>query len=69
MHVHITAARGFWDEALERDQFLEQVLTARTGIRMDRCRFILCAERLFNQLTVVATLCSRRGVFSPDIPP
>jgi ribosomal protein S18 acetylase RimI-like enzyme len=25
MHVHITAARGFWDEASERNQFLEQL--------------------------------------------
>ena len=25
IHIRITAARGFWDEALERNQFLEQL--------------------------------------------
>ena len=32
MHVHITAARGFWDEALERNQFLEQLQLHQTQI-------------------------------------
>src|ERR1700730_478797 len=32
MHVHIMAARGVWDEALERNQFLEQLQLHQTQI-------------------------------------
>jgi ribosomal protein S18 acetylase RimI-like enzyme len=32
MRIHITAARGFWHEALERNQFLEQLQLHQTQI-------------------------------------
>ena len=46
-----------------------QVPTARRTIWMNRCRFVFCTERLFNRLTIVTTLCSRRGVFSAGVLP
>jgi ribosomal protein S18 acetylase RimI-like enzyme len=58
MRMHITAARGFWDEAKERSQFREQLQFQHTRIierNGARVGFLMTVER--NQDIELHTLC------------